>query len=119
MQDSAALSRATAEMLQPESVESLIISEDESMNAYRRIQLSAAAVIANGALALSVLAPNPALATTCPGVAYTCDANCSFDWLTRCPSIKPAGCTRFVGHLCSSYNGCIAFGGILLTCYYQ
>ena len=35
------------------------------MNAYRRIQLSAAAVIANGALAFGLLSPGPAFATTC------------------------------------------------------
>jgi hypothetical protein len=70
------------------------------MNINRKIQLSAAAVIANGALALGLLSPGSALATTC-GPIQSCDlldfggglGGCVATEQQWCTNVAPAGCT--------------------------
>jgi hypothetical protein len=57
------------------------------MKVQRKLRLGAAAVIANGLIALSATAPNPALAAACSdNNHYNCDS-CT----ATCPSVS--GCT--------------------------
>jgi hypothetical protein len=67
------------------------------MNTYRKIQLSAAAVIANGALALGLLSPSPARATTCGQLTlcstFSGEAQCLVEKASFCEAYTPAGCT--------------------------
>jgi hypothetical protein len=57
------------------------------MDTKRKIQLSAVAVMANGLLALGVMNPGPAQATSC-GSYYFCDV-CLLD---GCQAVAPPGC---------------------------
>jgi len=88
------------------------------MKMNRKIQLTAAAVIANGALALGLLSPSPAFATTC-GPYDTCISNVTCNNVQAnaylCKSFRP-GCT-YLGNICT-YNGCVG-SQEHLTCYYQ
>jgi hypothetical protein len=64
------------------------------MNIGRKIQLTAAAVITNGALALGVLSPTAAFGVTCPPPQYGCEGNqaqCSYEF-NFCKSLVPPGC---------------------------
>lgn len=55
------------------------------MNIKRRIQLTAAAVIANGAVALAMMSPTPTLAAACADIGFCWSA-------TFCPSLHKALC---------------------------
>jgi hypothetical protein len=59
------------------------------MEITRKLQLGAAAVIANGLLALTAMTPTPAFANPCNAVRKCgCDMN-----LADCAAIAPPGCT--------------------------
>lgn len=75
------------------------------MNISRKIQLTAAAVIANSALALGLLSAGPAFATTCnPRTSCFADnATCQAAG-PACAIAPPPGC-RFVTFFCIA-NGC-------------
>jgi hypothetical protein len=66
------------------------------MNIHRKIQLAAAAVIANGALALSFLSPSPAFAASCNiekifcAPATLCESNSFRQEI--CTTYAPPGC---------------------------
>lgn len=64
------------------------------MNTKRKIQLAAAAIVANGALALTLLSPTPAMAVTCND-RVLCMTNpfpvCTYH-ASSCEGWKPAGC---------------------------
>lgn len=57
----------------------------------RRIQLSAAAVIANGLLALSLLSAQPAFASGCSSNDYFVECGCPISGPINCKTV--AGCT--------------------------
>lgn len=64
------------------------------MNAKRKIQLGAATVIANGLLALSLAAPNTALANPCsPWIKSFPASACYVDPAVTCQLYAPPGCT--------------------------
>jgi len=94
------------------------------MNINRKIQLSAAAVIATGALGLSLLSPDPARAATC-GLKSVClhglGAICPLPpniVAATCNGIAPPGCTWTGGSTCHNFvSGC--FDGPYLTCFYH
>ncbi len=94
------------------------------MNINRKVQLAAAAVIVNGALAVSVLSPNPSLAGTC-----NTKSGCSGIFVCQNPSIRASycagiadpGCT-YVSSWCSypADGGCNSSQGFyLVTCNYH
>jgi hypothetical protein len=85
------------------------------MNAHRKIQLSAAAVIANGALALSLLSPGPASASSCGSKNIGCqiESPCSAAGFQLCPHFAPPGCTYF-GAQCVPCSF-----GLDVTCFYH
>lgn len=90
------------------------------MNPYRKIQMSAAAVIANGALALGLSSSSPALATTCNPHAYcVLQGMCQVEAMAICTSEAPPGCT-YSSSLCSypSHSGC-SNNLYLLYCQYK
>jgi hypothetical protein len=76
------------------------------MNTQRKIQLAAAAVVANGALALAFLFTGPALAGTCPSKSL-CLAACpnQNQYPQLCAPFTPPGCTFFFAS-CSLGGGC-------------
>jgi hypothetical protein len=87
------------------------------MNRNRKIQLTAATVIANGALAFGLLSSSPALAATCNPIT-TCayfGLNQCFLSLGYCRALTPPGCT-FRAYYCA--GGCTG-GAAKVTCYYQ
>jgi hypothetical protein len=73
------------------------------MNINRKIQFSAAAVIANGVLALSLLSSAPALAGICRVEECTTQAYCAAHNNTNkyCPP-PPIGCSHYVGQTACS-----------------
>jgi hypothetical protein len=85
------------------------------MNAYRKIQLSASAVIANGMLALGLLSPNLALAQNCQLEECTTQAYCAAHGSNKyCPS-HLSGCGAYIGQsVCSG-----PIGNINDPCYAQ
>jgi hypothetical protein len=94
------------------------------MNFNRKIQLAAAAVAVNGALALGFLYPSPALATTCGPQAFcqpqgVCEIPSNA--AATCAGLAPAGCT-YASSYCSypSLGGCSPIlPSYLLTCVYR
>jgi hypothetical protein len=93
------------------------------MNINRKIQLTAAAVIANSVLALSLLSPDLALANTC-GTSIKClsAAYCQSPSVRAavCTAGRPPGCI-YIGSTCAfpSTNGCTAHPGTYaVTCLY-
>jgi hypothetical protein len=60
------------------------------MNTKNKIRLGAAAVVANGLLALVAMAPRPALADSCAGNNYALPCDCSTG---ACRTIP--GCTLY------------------------
>jgi hypothetical protein len=90
----------------------------------RRIQFGAAAVIANGLLALSVVSPHHALAASCsPTVVCFPAALCAANGAGYCRDNTPAGCT-FTSATCGG-AGCLlppippGILGTHLTCNYH
>ena len=88
------------------------------MKITRKIQLTAAAVIVNGALALTVLTPSTALAACLPYSIQVCDYSvCQVNG--ACPAAKPGcaflertqGCGYCIGYDCTCQ-------GYSYTCYY-
>jgi hypothetical protein len=78
------------------------------MNVNRKIQLTAAAVISNGVLALGLMSASPAFATTCNSkivCAPTCDVDIEFAY---CSQAAPPGCT-FSSAVCLNRN-CVLGG---------
>jgi hypothetical protein len=62
------------------------------MDTRRKIQFGAAAVFANGILALAVLSPRVAQANPCSSFAL-CTGTCSQNLAAVCNHYAPAGCT--------------------------
>jgi len=91
------------------------------MNINRKIQLTAAAVIANGMLALGLLSPRPAVAATCSPIRSPCLpgalAQCAADGTQFCRFMTPAGCT-YVGDECLGTQGCPP-GFVIVECFYH
>jgi hypothetical protein len=87
------------------------------MNTNRKIQLAAAAVIANGALALGLLSPSSARAAGC-GVKYVCVTGtinfCIADTGAACVEATPPGCT-ISGQVCEGECG---VGKVEAACLY-
>jgi hypothetical protein len=83
------------------------------MDIKRKVQLGAAAVIANGVIALSALSPNVALANPCATQAFcgVC-ANLSF-----CQSAAKPGCTA-TSFVCAPV-ACGVGQHIETSCFYQ
>jgi hypothetical protein len=94
------------------------------MNVHRKIQLTAAAVIANATLALGLLSPTSALATTCVPQSTGCSID--FDICNSGPTFlanfcnvnypPPPGCT-FASATCSICNPEFLFSDV--TCHYK
>ena len=86
------------------------------MKIQQRLQLGAAAVIANSLLALSIMSPRLAHAATCApigGCVHGCDAAQNY-----CASLTPTGCT-LVSATCPT-GTCGGFiVPIHVTCTYQ
>jgi len=85
------------------------------MNVNRKIQLAAIAVIANGALALSLLSSGPAFAASCGPKFIGCIpvTNCQYAQ-PFCTQLAPPGCV-VTGESCTP---CIP-GYLNVTCYYR
>jgi|HubBroStandDraft_6_1064221.scaffolds.fasta_scaffold585781_2 hypothetical protein len=85
------------------------------MFAKRKIQLAAAAVVANGVLALIVLTPRTAYAAC--GLQQYCvsQAVCQSDALAFCLSREPQGC-KFLFSSCSYPNHSDCGSNYLLSC---
>jgi hypothetical protein len=80
----------------------------------QKIQIGAAAVIANGLLALGL--PGAAFATTCSPIALPCEPGCVT--LANCQSIAPPGCTAT--NVTCLPTGTFCFGGLRENiCQYQ
>jgi len=80
------------------------------MNINRKFQLAALAVVANGALALGLLSPHPALAATCGGRSICVSQfSCQNQQTQACNSIKPPGCT-LVSSVCTYPDHTLCFG---------
>ena len=80
----------------------------------RKVQLSAAVVIANGLLALGLLHPRVSLATSCPD-EDTC-GTCLSPPVAACNNVAPPGCT-FLSATC---GGPVCFHNIgTVHCVYQ
>ena len=87
------------------------------MNTNRKIQFTAAAVIANGALALGLLSSTPALAQACGPVEECTTASICSEKTKPCPPI--VGCTYIGQSACSPPNNtgpCVGFYSYI--CYY-
>ena len=69
------------------------------MNAQRKLQLGAAAVIANGLLAITMFAPRSALAVTCS------DVNSCLCTISTCNRVAPPGCVATSFTCTSSFCG--------------
>jgi hypothetical protein len=93
------------------------------MNINRKIQLAAAAVALNGALALSLLSSSPALASTCgTPIKIICQSShslCLADGASICAANAAPGCT-LTAWGCSADGPAPCFGaGGGLVCDYQ
>jgi hypothetical protein len=92
------------------------------MNAYRKIQVGAAAVIANGAFALGLLSSGPALAGTCGPVTFHClfgnYGECTLYGAAACQGATPPGCT-YVRMGCTYDQNCTSTDKYDLNCLYQ
>jgi hypothetical protein len=87
------------------------------MEIKRKIQFGAAAVIANSLLALSALAPLPALANPCAN-QVVCPGSCPTN-LSFCQLIAQPGCTA-TSQICGSPGiGICAGYNYILLCRYQ
>lgn len=86
------------------------------MRSYRRIQFVAAAVIANGALALWFM-PTPALAGSCAPYVTCVENNLCPSAQSLCQQVAPPGCT-LKGYLCLA-NYCGDPNYSKLECFYQ
>jgi hypothetical protein len=101
-----------------------LLKENESMNTNRKIQLSAAAVIVNGVLALGLLSPRPALAASCQytrcGVPAAICMSAS-DRAMICETYIPPGCTTYVSSGCEGAEPCVGTlqGGDEVVCIFK
>ena len=84
------------------------------MNINRKIQLAAAAVIANGALALGLVTPVPALASTCPNKLICAPVGACQDPVfarNECQLHASPGCTAVSGE-CAGARSCTVNGHV-------
>jgi hypothetical protein len=79
------------------------------MNTRLKLRLVAAAVIVNGALALSIMAPRPALANPCAPINSCTGTNCT---LAFCNLLAPSGCTA-TSATCTGGLPCSAVHGLV------
>ena len=86
------------------------------MNTIRKIQLAAAMTIANGVLALGLIASSPALAGSCTS-QILCFAlpNCPSNPSVACASREPPGCT-VASAMCLPFINCQPFTDIAIQC---
>lgn len=85
------------------------------MDTKRKVQVGAAAVIANGLLALSIMSPGTALANPCP-----LQSKCVCGDLAYCQSIAQPGCTATGGAFCTPSGGwCGSQGSKITICEYK
>jgi hypothetical protein len=77
------------------------------MNINRKLQLAAVAVIANGALALCLLAPGSAFAASCAGGRFVCGVGIcnNANELFACLRATPPGC-KLVNFAGCDNRGC-------------
>ena len=91
------------------------------MNAIRRVQFSAAAVVINGLLALTLMSSTSAVAGSCGSLFAGCVSNCSLA-AADCESLTPPGCT-YVSNSCINLGDvgpCAHFpNSFTLNCHYQ
>lgn len=89
------------------------------MTAYRRIQIIAAAVIANGLLALTGMAPGSALASSCnPKLFCEFISSCSAMAQSVCAQNAPPGCT-VASTQCAAVAPCFDGNKETLFCNYH
>jgi hypothetical protein len=87
------------------------------MNINRQIQLGAAAVVANGILALTFLSPEVAHAVSCgPKALCVPVANCQDLGPGYCRQVTPPGCT-LEGWLCTQTS--CGVGKEVISCAYK
>ena len=83
----------------------------------RKLQFGAAVVFANGLLALTVMAPRPALANPC-AVRTGCVGACGSQATGFCNFNLPAGCT-LTSLTCNAGGGCGVPHPFFVTCHYD
>jgi hypothetical protein len=90
------------------------------MNIYRKIQLAAAAVTANGALVLGLLSSSSALAATCNGQTYCFNQGnfCAFNFTNFCKGHTLPGCTYSSYYCISPTNFCPPAGTQVICLYH-
>lgn len=92
------------------------------MNIHRKLQIAAAAVTANGMLALGLMAPSTALANPCATMCIRSFECSSLEQQRiQCQAIAPSGCT-VTSTLClwsTSDPFCFGFGPSGTYCYFQ
>jgi hypothetical protein len=84
------------------------------MNAKRKIQFGAAAVVANGLLALTALSPSTALANPCTDIGL-CLATCATPSI--CNQVAPAGCHE-TSLTCAGLHCLPGTGFVLSVCHF-
>lgn len=88
------------------------------MNTMRKVQITAAAVIANGLGVLAVTTPNTAEAVTCGSQSMCYDFFCPANAAIGCSVFAPEGCqVRFAG--CSLDPTCIGKSSYKMYCSYK
>ena len=93
------------------------------MQTQRKIQLTAAAVVANAIAALQLMSPDVANAAACtPGSGILCDytgACLLGDAIAACTALAPAGCTNIQG-LCLDGVLCdLTLPAVRVVCQWQ
>jgi len=86
------------------------------MNMQRRLQLSAATVIANGLLVLALTSPAAALAQSCQPFAFVCGICPSLDY---CQANLPPGCSIATHVECTGPLFLCITVPVEARCYYQ
>ena len=91
------------------------------MNANRKIQLAAAVVIANGLLAVGVMGPSLAIASSCTNQAFCVSRNeCQLATATVCNDNLPPGCTLNYAFCLAPSQGPYCSGNLYpVLCSYQ
>jgi hypothetical protein len=85
------------------------------MNIHRKIQVAASIIVANGLLAIGLLSPSSAFATTC-NATFTCVTQSTCGIVPAlCAAEAPAGC-KVAATACLFQQGCP--GHYQMECFY-
>lgn len=88
------------------------------METKRKLQLGALVVVANSLLALTVMAPRPALANPCTPI-YACLGPCGPTYSpSKCQNIAKPGCT-YTSYTCTPGQCPPSMISPATTCYYN